>query len=208
MPNKEDLAATPSAAHLAAEIGRKSISPVEVMDAAIARIEAHNAKINAIVIFGFEEARKAAKAAEAAVMRGDAVGPLHGVPIAMKDCFDFKPGWISTFGGIRALKNYVAKTYCMFAERMEQCRGHHPGQDQQSGLWFPRHHRQLSVRPFPKPLRFDEEHRADPPAAVPLRLRLASSPCAKAPTGEGRSVFLPLGAGSSATSRPLAACRW
>lgn len=120
MPNKEDLAATPSAAHLAAEIARKSISPVEVMDAAIARIEAHNAKINAIVIFGFEEARKAAKAAEAAIMRGNAVGPLHGVPIAMKDCFDFKPGWISTFGGIRALKNYVAKTYCMFAERMER----------------------------------------------------------------------------------------
>ena len=47
-------------------------------------------------------------------------GPLHGVPIAMKDCFDFKPGWVTTFGGIRALKNYVAKTYCMFAERMEK----------------------------------------------------------------------------------------
>ena len=120
MPNKKDLTATPSATALAADIKRKSISPVEVMDAAIARIEAHNPKINAIVIFGFEEARKAAKAAEAAIMRGDQLGPLHGVPIAMKDCFDFKPGWVTTFGGIRALKNYVARSYCMFAERMER----------------------------------------------------------------------------------------
>src|SRR5688572_4466085 len=100
MPNREDLAAVPSAAALAADIKRKGISPVEVMDAAIARIEAHNPKINAVVIFGFEEARKAAKAAEAAIMRGDRLGPLHGVPIAMKDCFDFKPGWVTTFGGI------------------------------------------------------------------------------------------------------------
>ncbi len=91
-----------------------------MVDAAIARIEAHNPKINALVIFGYDDARKAAKAAEAAIMRGDEVGPLHGVPIAMKDCFDFKPGWVTTFGGIRALKNYVADTYCMFAERMEQ----------------------------------------------------------------------------------------
>jgi amidase/aspartyl-tRNA(Asn)/glutamyl-tRNA(Gln) amidotransferase subunit A len=38
----------------------------------------------------------------------------------MKDCFDFKPGWVCTFGGIRALKDYKTNMYCMFAERMEQ----------------------------------------------------------------------------------------
>lgn len=120
MAISEDLAATESAATLAARIRRKEISPVEVVDAAIARIEAHNPKINALVIFGFDDARRAAKAAEAAVMRGDAVGSLQGVPVAIKDCFDFKPGWVTTFGGIPALKDYVAETYCMFAERMEQ----------------------------------------------------------------------------------------
>ena len=117
---KENLAKTESAAVLAARIRRKAISPVEVVDAAIARIETHNPKINALIILHLDEARKAAKAAEAAIMRGDAVGALHGVPIAMKDCFDFKPGWVTTFGGVGGLKNYVAKTYCMFAERMEQ----------------------------------------------------------------------------------------
>jgi amidase len=120
MAVEEDLAKTESATTLAGRIRRKEISPVEVVDSAIARIEAHNPKINALIIFGYDDARKAAKAAEAAIMRGDAVGPLHGVPIAMKDCFDFKPGWVTTFGGIPALKNYVVNNYCMFVERMEK----------------------------------------------------------------------------------------
>ena len=116
----DDFEASESAATLAGQIRRKEISPVEVVESAIARIEAHNPKINALIIFGYDDARKAAKAAEAAIMRGDAVGPLHGVPVAMKDCFDFKPGWVTTFGGIRALKNYVVDNYCMFVERMEK----------------------------------------------------------------------------------------
>ena len=40
------------------------------------------------------------------------LGPLHGVPTAMKDLFDFKPGWVSTFGGIGALANNAADFYC------------------------------------------------------------------------------------------------
>ena len=120
MPLKENLANTDSATTVAEKIRRKEMSPVEAVDAAIARIETHNPKVNALIIFGFEDARKAAKAAEAAITRGDDLGALHGVPIAMKDCFDFKPGWVTTFGGIRALKNYVAHTSCMFVERMEK----------------------------------------------------------------------------------------
>ena len=159
MPSAEDFATTESAAALAARIRRKEVSPVEVVDAAIARIETHNPKINALIIFGYDDARKAAKAAEAAIMRGDEVGPLHGVPVAMKDCFDFKPGWVTTFGGIRALKNYVVDTYCMFVERMEKAGRDLRRQDQQPGLRLPRHLRQLSLRPVEKSLRPDEEHR-------------------------------------------------
>ena len=120
MTTMEDLATTQSAATLAARIRQKDVSPVEVMDAAIARIEAHNTKINALIITHFDQARAAAKAAEAAIMRGDPVGPFHGVPIAMKDCFDYKPGWVTTHGGVRGLSTYVAKTSCMFVERMEK----------------------------------------------------------------------------------------
>ncbi len=120
MSTGEDLATTESAASLARRIRTKQVSPVEVMRAAIARIETHNAKINALVILHLDQALEAAKAAEQAIMRGDDVGPLHGVPVAMKDCFDFKPGWVTTFGGVRALSNYVAKTSCTFVERMEK----------------------------------------------------------------------------------------
>jgi amidase/aspartyl-tRNA(Asn)/glutamyl-tRNA(Gln) amidotransferase subunit A len=120
MSTAEDRTETQSAATLAAHIRRKELSPVEVVDSAIARIERHNPKINALVIFGFEDARRSAKAAEEAVMRGDPIGPFHGVPIAMKDCFDYKPGWVTTFGGVRALQNYVVDNYCMFVERMER----------------------------------------------------------------------------------------
>ncbi len=120
MVASSSLANTESAATLARRIRSKQVSPVEVMDAAIARIESHNSKINALIILHLDEAREAAKKAEAVVMTGAALGPLHGVPVAMKDCFDFKPGWVCTFGGIRALKNWTARSYCMWAERMEK----------------------------------------------------------------------------------------
>ncbi|MGH7126125.1 MAG: amidase, partial [Stellaceae bacterium] len=104
-------------------IRARQLSPVEVVDATIARIEARNPSITAFVYYGFDDARKAAKEAERAVMRGDALGPLHGVPVAIKDLFDFKPGWVATFGGVRALKNYVTNFHCGFAEHVEQAGG-------------------------------------------------------------------------------------
>src|ERR1700738_109400 len=97
-----------SPAEIAFRIRQREFSPVEVVDAFIARIEARNPSLNAFVFKGFDDARKEAKAAEAAVTNGSALGPLHGVPTAIKDLFDFKPGWPYTFGGIRAMKDCVA----------------------------------------------------------------------------------------------------
>jgi Amidase len=91
-----------SATELALRIRRRDLSPVEVVDAFVARIEARNPSINAFVYLGFEDARQRAKAAEQELMSGAALGPLHGVPVAIKDLFDFKHGWPSTFGGVRA----------------------------------------------------------------------------------------------------------
>ncbi|HXV79570.1 MAG TPA: amidase, partial [Candidatus Binatia bacterium] len=112
-----------SAVELAAQIVRRNVSPVEVVDAFIELIEARNRQLNAFVFLGFEEARSRAKKAEQAVMAGERLGPLHGVPTAMKDLFDFKPGWVSTLGGIRCLKGYVVDSYCIFAERIERAGG-------------------------------------------------------------------------------------
>jgi hypothetical protein len=70
---------------LAALIREREVTPVEVVDAFLARIEALNPGINAFCVVAAEEARAGARTAEAALVAGAAVGPLHGVPVAFKD---------------------------------------------------------------------------------------------------------------------------
>ncbi len=108
-----------SASELALAIRRREMSPVEVLDGFAARIEERNPTLNALVFLDLDQARERARAAERAVLDGAELGPLHGVPTAMKDLFDFKPGWPATFGGIPALKDFVLDAYCGWAERME-----------------------------------------------------------------------------------------
>jgi amidase len=74
-----------SACELASLIKTRAVSPVEVLDAHLATIERVNPKLNAIVTLAADAARTAAREAEAAIMRGDKVGPLHGLPVAIKD---------------------------------------------------------------------------------------------------------------------------
>jgi amidase len=115
---KDELAYT-TAAELAARIRRRDLSPVEVVEAYIQRIEERNPSLNAFVYEGFDDARRRAREAEEALTSGGEVGLLHGVPTAMKDLFDFKPGWPTTFGGVRAFEDFIADFYCVWAERME-----------------------------------------------------------------------------------------
>src|SRR3954466_1315047 len=115
----DELAYT-TVVELAGRIRRRELSPVEVLEATIERIQARNPSLNALVYLGFDDARAAARQAEAALTSGEAVGLLHGVPAAIKDLFDFKPGWPSTFGGIPALRDFKLDTYCAFAERAEK----------------------------------------------------------------------------------------
>jgi aspartyl-tRNA(Asn)/glutamyl-tRNA(Gln) amidotransferase subunit A len=75
------------ATELAARIRTKALSPVEVIHAHLQRIDEVNPKINAIVTIA-EDAVEQARAAEAAIMRGDEVGALHGVPFTNKDVVD------------------------------------------------------------------------------------------------------------------------
>jgi Asp-tRNA(Asn)/Glu-tRNA(Gln) amidotransferase A subunit family amidase len=66
-------------------IGTKSLSAGELLESCIERIEAVDPAVNAMVARDFDRARVAAKAADAATMRGDALPPLHGLPIGIKD---------------------------------------------------------------------------------------------------------------------------
>ncbi|HEV2673991.1 MAG TPA: amidase family protein [Aliidongia sp.] len=88
-----------SAVDLRRLIGTKEISPVELLDDCLARIEAVNPAINAVVALDVEGARTAAREAERQVLRGEALGPLHGLPIGIKDLSETK-GLRTTWGSL------------------------------------------------------------------------------------------------------------
>jgi Asp-tRNA(Asn)/Glu-tRNA(Gln) amidotransferase A subunit family amidase len=77
-----------SAVKMAQQIREKKISPIELVEAHLARIEGLNPKLNAFVHVDEERVRCEAREAESAVMRGKALGSLHGVPISIKSSLD------------------------------------------------------------------------------------------------------------------------
>src|SRR3954467_5093719 len=96
MPPNEELLAL-SAVELRRRIGSKEISPVELLDACIDRIERINPAVNAVTAVCYDRARKEAKGAEAAVMKGEPLGLLHGLPTGIKD-LDETGGLLTTYG--------------------------------------------------------------------------------------------------------------
>ena len=104
-----------SAVELRALIRSKELSPVELMDACIARIEALNPHINAVTATDFERARATAKQAEAQVMQQADLPLLHGLPMGVKDLQE-TAGLLTTYGNVglrgnvpKADNSYVAK---------------------------------------------------------------------------------------------------
>jgi amidase len=82
---------------LARKIRRKELSSLEVVDYFLARIEQKNPGINAVVTLDASGARAAAERADQALARGDVLGPLHGVPLTVKDAYEVA-GMRSTAG--------------------------------------------------------------------------------------------------------------
>lgn len=113
----EDLCFT-SATELATRIRSDDISPVAVVDAYLDRIESRNDEIRAYVTVLREEARDAACEAERAVSREDDLGPLHGVPVAIKDLFALRAGTRHTFGST-VFADFVADRDSPVVSRLE-----------------------------------------------------------------------------------------
>ena len=95
--SKNDELLALSSVELRRRIGTKEISPVELLEACIARIEALNPAVNAICATVYDRARREAKAAEKAALRGEPLGPLHGLPTGIKDLHDTE-GLLTTYG--------------------------------------------------------------------------------------------------------------
>lgn len=93
----DESLARKSARELAGMIASRAASPVEVVDAHLAVIARVNPKLNAIVTLAADQARSAAQAAEAALMRGERLGPLGGLPVGIKD-ITLTAGIRTTFG--------------------------------------------------------------------------------------------------------------
>jgi Asp-tRNA(Asn)/Glu-tRNA(Gln) amidotransferase A subunit family amidase len=93
-----DELVTQSATALADLIRKRAMSPVEVVEAYLRRIDELNPQLNAIVTLAPDLIEKA-KEAEAIVMRGDATGPLHGVPVTIKDTIEIA-GLRTTSGSV------------------------------------------------------------------------------------------------------------
>src|SRR5262245_43770721 len=96
MQQSRDMFAHASADEQAAAVRTKSVSALELTDAAIARIEALDGSINAVVVRDFDRARDQAKRIDLAVATGAAL-PLAGVPMTVKECFNVA-GLPTTFG--------------------------------------------------------------------------------------------------------------
>jgi aspartyl-tRNA(Asn)/glutamyl-tRNA(Gln) amidotransferase subunit A len=104
-----------SALELSQAFASKRLSPVDAVDALLARIASLDGKLHAwIAVYG-DEARAAAIEADKAIRAGKAIGPLHGVPIAIKDIIDIE-GKVTTGGSATRLK-HVAKSSATVVRR-------------------------------------------------------------------------------------------
>src|SRR5436190_3917842 len=105
-----------SATELASLVRRKKVSAPELLDHFLARVEKYNPKLNAIIWMDRDNARKRAKAADAALKKGKRLGPLHGVPMTIKESFqvDGSP----TTWGVPAMKQNFTETTALLAQRM------------------------------------------------------------------------------------------
>src|SRR5690242_3306378 len=114
-PSAQELAFAPISV-VAESIRRKNLSPVELLHASLARIEALDSKLSSFYTLFRDDALAAARAAEAEISRGQYRGPLHGIPIGIKDIYECGP----TTCGSKSLKDYVAAEDCTTVRRLKQ----------------------------------------------------------------------------------------
>ena len=116
----DDITAV-SATRLAELIAKGDFSSQEVVQAHIDRIHEVNPPINAIVQRAFDDAITRARVADMELARGEPLGPLHGVPLTIKDCFETKG--IVTTNGIPELKTYVPSKDATVVSRLRKAGG-------------------------------------------------------------------------------------
>jgi amidase len=110
-----------SASELAKLIASKQVSATEVVDAQLARMDALNSQVNAVVRVLADEARSAAVEADRKVASGERIGPLHGVPVTVKENIDM--AGLPTTWGVPALSGAVVPLDAPVVERIRAAGG-------------------------------------------------------------------------------------
>jgi amidase len=105
-----------SAKHLAAAIRGKKIGALELLDLYLARTEKLNPRINAIVVTDVDAARERARAADRAVARRRKLGPLHGVPMTIKESYNVVG--MPTTWGVPEMKNNYPRANAVTVDRL------------------------------------------------------------------------------------------
>ncbi len=106
-----------SATELAAAIKAKDVSSLELTDLYIARVDQYDDQINAVVVRDFERGREAAKAADDALARDEDLGPLHGVPMTIKEAYDIEG--LPTTWGIPEYQDNIASSDAESVRRLK-----------------------------------------------------------------------------------------
>ena len=106
-----------SATELAHLIRNRKVSPVDATEAVLARAEKVNPALNLFAYPMASLARDAARSAEAAVMSGEVLGPLHGVPITVKD--NVPIAGLPLGNGSIAMKDFVANSDAVVVQRIK-----------------------------------------------------------------------------------------
>ena len=183
---------------LAAEIAARRLSPVDLVDEYLARIERLEPKLHAFVSVNAARARLAAEAADKAIRSGHAVGPLHGIPIAIKDLVEIE-GEVA-MGGTAAWRDRIAPHTATLMRKLMAAGMINLGKTHTVefayGGWGTNQHLGTPWNPW------DDEHAsgtpADPRPAPASRSPRAWRPGRSAPTRADRCASRPRGTASPA----------
>ena len=107
-----------SAGDLSKLVQNKEISPIEIIEAHLTRIDATEPVLNSFITLLADEARGAALQAEKDIQTGRYKGPLHGIPVALKDLYD--TGGVRTTSGSRIFDNFIPTEDCTVAAKFQQ----------------------------------------------------------------------------------------
>src|SRR5580704_5138493 len=99
-------------------IEQRELSPVELVDSRLRRIERLDGRLHSFIRVLADEARAAARAAEAEIAAGHYKGPLHGIPIGLKDIYE--TAGIPTTGHSKVMQDHVPKADAASVRRLRE----------------------------------------------------------------------------------------